>query len=572
MSKNENTTDAKLNKDAGTTHNPPAGKGRRAAPLHTIARQARAQKEARHVEEKRKQPGVGFPSAGAQSNLLIVRLGLSSSDAPTVREGLRRLCGLFERIDTGEKRIDVLEGGKLERVPLKAFHFSATVGFGMGFFQMLNIPAEKRPAKLKLMPDNTVLLDPAPYVLGQTDLIIQLGSSQDFINRWVLENALEPHELAPDEPASPPAADVPDDIVTAIRGWAVVSDVHAGFQRTDGRNLLGFNDGVSNPRRLSPLFDQTVWTTAADEGDRPDFVDGTYMVFQKIAHDLDQWRALDRPTQEAWIGRSKGTGLLLGTLPPEEDAALALALRSNDPAVRDPAVEKWESLFKPQTDPAAPFYDHVGGDQHPYEGEPVHGDIPNRCPMWSHVRKANQRQEDGQYTPHYIFRRGYPYVENGPDNTTSAGLLFVCFQHDLQEGFEFVKTVWLNSPGFPVPLHDAQFVVDGHQVVPRVFTPEELRFRHSRGRFTADELKALTPDQRQLLGYADDNAYRAAIAQAAGDPRTQETGREGLGGPSVNGVNVDGEQVSTVALGGGYYFVPPIPDQNMTEIGQQFFG
>jgi Dyp-type peroxidase family len=339
----------------------------------------------------------------------------------------------------------------------------------------------------------------------------------------------------------------------------------------DGRNLMGFNDGVSNPRRLSPLFDQTVWTTQADEGDRPDFIDGTYMVFQKIVHDLDQWRALDRPTQEAWVGRSKGTGLLLGTIPPDEDTALALALRSNDPAVRDPAVEKWESLFKPQTDPTTPFYNHVGGDQHPYEGEPVYGDIPNQCPMWSHVRKANQRQEDDQYTAHYVFRRGYPYMENGPDNTISAGLLFVCFQHDLAESFEFVKTIWLNSSGFPVPLHDAQFIVDGHQVVPRVFTQEELRFRHSRGRFTADELKALTPDQRQLLGYADDKAYRAAIAQATNDPRTQETGREGLSGPSLNGVNVDGEQVSTVALGGGYYFVPPIPDQNIAEIGQQFF-
>lgn len=51
------------------------------------------------------------------------------------------------------------------------------------------------------------------------------------------------------------------DIVTAIAGWATVTDIHVGFQRLDGRNLLGFNDGVSNPRPGSgDKFDSVVWT------------------------------------------------------------------------------------------------------------------------------------------------------------------------------------------------------------------------------------------------------------------------------------------------------------------------
>ena len=36
----------------------------------------------------------------------------------------------------------------------------------------------------------------------------------------------------------------------------------AGFQRMDGKNLLGFNDGISNPFRLS---NDVIWATYKDE-------------------------------------------------------------------------------------------------------------------------------------------------------------------------------------------------------------------------------------------------------------------------------------------------------------------
>ena len=56
--------------------------------------------------------------------------------------------------------------------------------------------------------------------------------------------------------------DDPPDIYTALKGWAKVIDVHAGFQRLDGKNLLGFNDGISNPFRL---VNNVTWTTRDDE-------------------------------------------------------------------------------------------------------------------------------------------------------------------------------------------------------------------------------------------------------------------------------------------------------------------
>jgi hypothetical protein len=46
---------------------------------------------------------------------------------------------------------------------------------------------------------------------------------------------------------------------------------------------------------------------------------------------------------------------------------------------------------------------------------------------------------------------------------------------------------------------------------------------------------------------------------------------EGLGGPLENGVITTGQFLATVTLGGSYYFVPPIPNKNIANIGQQFF-
>ncbi len=530
---------------------------------HTITHEARQRKETQLIHAKRKQAGIGFPSAGIQTHLLIIRLDLARNLAPkppvfappdgkkVVQDGLKRLCGLFARIDRGDKKIEVLsDKGKLERQPLSHFNFSATVGFGTGFFDLLGIAPDKRPAKLREMPDHDGLGDTTPYCIGQSDMIIQLGASEDFINRWVLENALQPitDSSNPDDTS---------DIVSAIGGWATITDMHAGFQRVDGRNLQGFNDGVSNPRRLSPLFDDVVWTTPQDEPN-PNNVDGTYMVFQKIVHDLDQWRALDVDEQQEWVGRSKGTGLLLGSMPEDEDAQLAKDLQSSNDAVRQAALEKWTPLFKAQANPETRFFDHKGATKaEKLNGDPVFSEVPNKCPAWAHVRKANPRQEDDLIEKKIIFRRGYPFMEFGLDGKTRSGLLFVCFQRDITAKFEFIKRNWFGFGKFPVP-------------IVRPFTDRENDNRHSHGRFTADELNELTANERKLVGLSDPDAFADALKTAA-EEETQQTGGEGLAGPSEHGVTPTGEFLAIVPLGGGYYFVPPIPNKDIAAIGQPFF-
>jgi Dyp-type peroxidase family len=513
-----------------------------------------------------------------------------------VARELRRVCRLFAALDSGEKKIDVLDDttGRPSRRPLSDFDFSATVGFGQGFFDQLAISAGRRPRKLKAMPDHAGLGDVTPYSLGQTDLILQLGSSRAFVNRWVLENTFEPVGDGGED-------DVPPDIASAVAGWATITDTHAGFQRTDGRNLQGFNDGVSNPRAGSDLFNEVVWS---QDETNDNLNMGTYMVFQKIVHDLDQWRELDVDEQPEWVGRSRGTGLLLGTLTEDEDDALAAGLRAGDAK----ALDNWKKLFDLQMNQTVPFFtpeqineglpelirqalDAVGLDL--AKAREMAERITARCPAWSHIPKVNPRGADGTRL-RIMFRRGYPFEETSLDNKIRSGLLFVSFQSDIEGKFEFIKSQWAGNRSFPVPLL-------------RTFTAPEVVARHKMGRLSAAELFGLQGDagKRQLLGLGEHADYRAALLDALGRddleelrgdaatrqllglaadpgieaalqnarqvPLSQQTGREGLAGPSEHGTVPTGEFLAIVPLGGGYYFVPPVPAGGIAEIGQSFF-
>ena len=52
---------------------------------------------------------------------------------------------------------------------------------------------------------------------------------------------------------------------------------------------------------------------------------------------------------------------------------------------------------------------------------------------------------------------------------------------------------------------------------------------------------------------------------------SQTTGKEGLSGSPDMKTKDDGEYVATIPLGEGYYFVPPITNKKISEIGQQYF-
>lgn len=513
---------------------------------------AKHREEEKLWNEKRKQRGISFPSANKQEYILVIRFDLKSDtrgETKRVREGLKKLCGFFERIDSGEVKIDIKnEDDEVVSTKLSDFTFSATLGFGIGFFEKLRIDRQYRPKRLYEMPSYTDLGDPEEYLFTQTDMIVQLCSKMDFLNRWVFKTdsyPITPSEEMGYRPGRPRqnSHEKIHDISGAIGEWAVVTDIHSGFQRLDGRNLMGFMDGVSQPKRLN---NDVIWTTRNDESDM--LVDGTYMAFQKIEHDLLKWERLGVREQERWIGRSKGTGLLLGTLSHEEDQKLADDCRSNNPAVSNAAKSRLKKLLKDQEDPATPFYTSP---------DPKYKNIRLECPVWSHVRKSNPRGSDGE--PRKIFRRGYLFMDDTvyPGRKLSSGLLFICFQRDIQKGFEYIKKHYLNNKNFPVP--EAR----------KNFSREELSHRRAHGRFSEADLRQIGPYQKSVLGLGSSEYTRKM--QETIDPDLHNTGKEGLGGPSQLGVYPRGDFVATVSQGGGYYFIPPIPDKKISEIGQQFF-
>jgi Dyp-type peroxidase family len=514
-----------------------------------LDKRARDLAETRLRNEKRKQQGVAFPSAREQEHLLVIRFDLSDrldfdddNSRFLVRLGLKKLCSFFDSIDKGIVKMDQIldEGGFITR-PVSGFNFTSTIGFGIGFFEKLNINERNRPRKLKQMPDGASLGDLTSYSLSQTDFIIQLCCQSSYVNRWVFRNftssANESNSVSkvhyPDafnkEALDHIAPIETSDIYAALSNWAKIIDTHAGFQRLDGRNLLGFNDGISNPDRLS---NNVIWLTEVDE--HPKFKDGTYMVFQKIEHDLEKWQTLSQDKQERWIGRSKETGLLLGTLSRDQDRQLALEMHSDNLLVQRQAVAKWRRLYKEQQNPDTRFFSHQ---------DVRYKSIQLECPVWSHVRKANPRQADGARRA-ILFRRGYLYIDRDLENRANSGLLFICFQRDIEESFEYIKQNFLNNKDFPVPK------IRGH------FDAGELAERHQHGRLTNDEIRrsGIAFTTNTLVSYD-----------------TQNTGREGLSGPSELGVFPDGQFPIVTTLGGGYYFVPPIPNKKIADISEQFF-
>ncbi len=73
-------------------------------------------------------------------------------------------------------------------------------------------------------------------------------------------------------------------------------------------------------------------------------------------------------------------------------------------------------------------------------------DDGRRCPVHAHIRKANPR--DGRERSRRIVRRGIPYGKPGDDE---VGLLFMCYQSNIHDQFEFLQRVWVDNSNFPVP-------------------------------------------------------------------------------------------------------------------------
>jgi deferrochelatase/peroxidase EfeB len=159
--------------------------------------------------------------------------------------------------------------------------------------------------------------------------------------------------------------------------------------RTSPRNLLGFKDGTSNlDHHDAAAMRAFVWVQPGDG--EPDWAsNGTYMAVRVIRNQVEFWDRTALQTQELVIGRSKESGAPLD-----------------------------------------------GSDE---RDVPRFGDDPdgNITPIDSHIRLANPRTAES--SRNLILRRGFNYSRGFTSTGLDQGLLFVCFQRDLSQGFLAVQ-------------------------------------------------------------------------------------------------------------------------------------
>lgn len=157
------------------------------------------------------------------------------------------------------------------------------------------------------------------------------------------------------------------------------------------RNLLGFRDGTANPDAAdAAAMDRIVWI-GLDAAEPAWTVGGTYKVVRIIRAFVERWDRTPLQEQESIIGRKKLSG-----------APLTMELENEAPDyANDPKGE--------------------------------------RIPLDAHIRLANPRIANNNAG--LILRRGYNYSRG----VTSAGqlgmgLLFICFQANLDNGFLAAQT------------------------------------------------------------------------------------------------------------------------------------
>jgi deferrochelatase/peroxidase EfeB len=261
-------------------------------------------------------------------------------------------------------------------------NLTMTVSLGASFFDQRDWLLPHKPARLSRMKAFTN--DALDQSLCHGDLSLQISSNTPDTNIHALRDILK---------------NLPDLMVLR---WKQEGSVPVLPRSPDGthqsaRNFLGFRDGSANPDAGNDeLMERIVWVQGS--GDEPAWTrNGSYQVIRIIRNFVERWDRTPLGEQERIIGRLKPSG--------------------------------------------APFGGRTETEVPDYTKDPE-GAV---TPLDAHIRLANNRTKASD--ANLILRRPFNY-SNGVSKSgqLEQGLLFICYQADLDKGFVAVQTKLNGEP------------------------------------------------------------------------------------------------------------------------------
>lgn len=343
----------------------------------------------------------------------------------------------------------LLKSAKTHLQEVKAFKATGTkgtpyvsVGLTGDGYAALNIPAPKIPpdASFRSGMKNAGLNDPAP------------GTWEPHFR-----DAIHAVILVGDQMSGPrnKALTAVRHLIQACHGVHILGEEKGhGLHNSNGDGIehFGYVDGRSQPLFLTEDIDDERLTTDGATNWDPAFAlnrvivpdtaapdpsrhFGSYFVFRKLEQNVKQFK--------------------------KQEKALAkrLHLKGED---AERAGAMLVGRFEDGTPLTTQFAD---GNHHPVPNDFDYDSDPNgaKCPFFAHIRKVNPRGSGGFEQVdverlHIMARRGQTYgvrtdqpndgrIENKPSK--DVGLLFMAFNADIAEQFEFAQSTWANNPGFP---------------------------------------------------------------------------------------------------------------------------
>lgn len=370
-------------------------------------------------------------------------LFLQFKDAPEARKFLKALTGTMK---SAKQHLDEMEAFKTSASPGTAY-----VGVGLTFegYKKLGIPAGSIPGNASPGPFKTSMRsDTSVTALGDPPVSAWEETFRHTIHAVVLIGDATQAAVAAKR------TEINALITPKIKLLGVERGRSQTNARGDGIEHFGYIDGRSQPLFLVEDVDAerhtmdgaSVWDPAFGLGrvlvadsaaPKPAQQFGSFFVFRKLEQNVRRFRKA------------------------EKDLATALALTGED---RKRAGAMIVGRFRDGTPVAAQRED--GADSPiPNDFDYDSDDLAGKCPFHGHIRKTNPRGSGG-FEPqenersHLMARRGQTYgkrTDNPTDEslplssrpTKDVGLLFMAFNAEIENQFEFTQKTWANNAGFP---------------------------------------------------------------------------------------------------------------------------